>query len=94
MFSPLWILYHRSREEETPAVHAAHERLGPIIRLAPNEISVNSVDGGIRAVYAGGYQKGDWYDSLYPGIQMIFAYLPLGIATYSTTMALSKRSFL
>lgn len=73
--SRLWILYYRSREEETPTVHSAHQRLGPIIRLAPNEISVNSVDGGIRSVYSGGYEKGDWYRNIFSnyGVMPMFA---------------------
>ncbi|KAK5113316.1 hypothetical protein LTR85_010933 [Meristemomyces frigidus] len=74
-FSSLWILYHRSREEETPTVHAAHQRLGPIVLLAPNDISINSVDGGIRNVYAGGHAKGDWYRNVFSnyGVMPMFA---------------------
>ncbi|KAK3111851.1 hypothetical protein LTR53_012483 [Teratosphaeriaceae sp. CCFEE 6253] len=73
--SRLWILYYRNREEETPTVHAAHQRLGPIVRIAPNDISVNSVDGGIRSVYAGGYEKGDWYRNIFSnyGVEPMFA---------------------
>lgn len=73
--SRLWILSKRSREQETPIVHAAHQRLGPVIRLAPNEISVNSVDGGIRTVYGGGYEKGNWYLNVFNnyGIMPMFA---------------------
>ncbi|KAK5682775.1 hypothetical protein LTS10_005905 [Elasticomyces elasticus] len=74
-FSRLWILYYRSREEETPAVHTAHQRLGPIVRIAPNDISVNSVEGGIRTVYAGGYEKGTWYKNIFQnyGVMPMFA---------------------
>ncbi|KAK0274392.1 hypothetical protein LTR35_009321 [Friedmanniomyces endolithicus] len=74
-FSRLWILYYRSREEETPTIHAAHQRLGPIVRVAPNDISVNSVEGGIRNVYAGGYEKGDWYQNIFNnyGVMPMFA---------------------
>ncbi|KAF2720372.1 cytochrome P450 [Polychaeton citri CBS 116435] len=63
--SSLWILNLRRKQRETFAVHAAHQRLGPVIRLGPNEISVNSVEGGIRTVYAGGYEKGDWYKNVF-----------------------------
>jgi hypothetical protein len=59
--SRLWILIHRGQHKETRIVHAVHERLGPIIRLAPSEVSVNTVDGGIRTIYFGGWEKGDWY---------------------------------
>lgn len=41
-------------------VHAAHQKHGPIVRLGPNELSVNCVDGGIRTIYAGGFEKHDW----------------------------------
>ncbi len=73
--SSLWILKHRRVERETPTVHAAHLRLGSIIRLAPNELSVNSIDGGLRTIYAGGYEKGDWYYNAFNnyGIMPMFA---------------------
>ncbi|KAF2862745.1 putative P450 monooxygenase [Piedraia hortae CBS 480.64] len=60
-FSNLWVLYHRWREDITPVTHTAHQKHGPIVRLGPNDLSVNSVDGGIRTVYGGGYEKGTWY---------------------------------
>lgn len=59
--SPLWILYTRRRRNENATIHALHQRLGALVRLGPNEISVNCVDGGIRTIYGGGYEKGDWY---------------------------------
>lgn len=74
-FSPLWILYHRLMQNDTPTVHEAHRSLGPIIRLAPNELSVNCVEGGIRTIYGGGYDKGDWYSNVFSnyGVQPMFA---------------------
>ena len=73
--SPFWILYHRQQQNDTPTVHAAHKSLGPLVRLAPNEISVNSVDGGIRTIYAGGFEKGNWYSNVFSnyGVQPMFA---------------------
>lgn len=59
--SPLWILYTRRRRNENKTIHALHQRLGPLVRLGPSEVSVNCVDGGIRTVYGGGYEKGSWY---------------------------------
>lgn len=58
--SPLWILWTRFSCHENRDLHAAHLKLGPVIRLAPNEISVNDV-AGLRTVYAGGFEKGQWY---------------------------------
>ncbi len=57
---PLWI---RSKRQTGTAVRdllALHERHGPVVRLAPNEISVNSADA-IRTVYVGGFEKHTWY---------------------------------
>ncbi len=58
--SPLWILWTRFQCQENRKVHAAHLKHGSVVRLAPNELSVNDV-GGLRTVYAGGFEKGQWY---------------------------------
>ena len=60
-FSPLWILWKRYVEHENRAIHAAHAKHGEIVRLGPNEVSINCVDGGIRTVYSGGFEKWAWY---------------------------------
>lgn len=60
--TPLWILYRRYTGHELRTIHSAHQRLGPIVKLGPNEISVNCVKGGIQTVYSGGFEKGFWYD--------------------------------
>lgn len=46
-------------------VQAAHEQYGPIVRLGPSEISVNCVDGGIKSVYTGGFEKHEWYPRVF-----------------------------
>ncbi|KAL8921531.1 MAG: hypothetical protein Q9208_005685 [Pyrenodesmia sp. 3 TL-2023] len=55
----LWIRY---TGVEVQTIHQAHLNHGPIVRLGPNEISVNCVDGGLRTVYAGGFEKPYFYD--------------------------------
>ena len=60
-FSPVWILWARYKHRANSTIHAAHLKHGPIVRLAPNELSVNCVEGGIRTVYAGGWEKHEWY---------------------------------
>jgi hypothetical protein len=66
-FTSLWIHSVRWRSIENATLKSAHNRLGPIICLGPDEISVNCVKGGIREVYAGGFEKGEsvqgynWY---------------------------------
>jgi hypothetical protein len=63
--SSLWILNVRFNSREICTIHEAHQRLGPVIRLAPNEISVNCVKGGIQTIYAGGFEKHEWYSNLF-----------------------------
>ncbi len=58
--SPLWILWTRYQCRENRDVHAAHLKHGSVIRLAPNELSVNDL-GSLRTVYGGGFEKGQWY---------------------------------
>ncbi|KAL2075819.1 hypothetical protein VTL71DRAFT_762 [Oculimacula yallundae] len=59
-FLPLWILWTRFKVRENRDIHAAHQKYGPVIRLAPNELSVNGL-AGLRTVYGGGFEKGQWY---------------------------------
>ncbi|KAF2642548.1 cytochrome P450 monooxygenase-like protein [Massarina eburnea CBS 473.64] len=81
-FTSLWISWIRWRSYENRTLKAAHERLGPVVCLGPNEVSVNCVQGGIRDVYAGGYEKGgnvkggfNWYAffSNYGGVYNMFS---------------------
>jgi unspecific monooxygenase len=63
--SPAWIIWKRFRETNNRTIHEAHKRLGPIVRLGPSEISVNCVEGGIKTVYGGGFEKHDWYPRVF-----------------------------
>jgi hypothetical protein len=49
-FLPTWIWWQRRHGRESRAIHAAHQRRGPIMRLAPNEISIASL-GGLGKIY-------------------------------------------
>ena len=66
-FTSLWMSSIRWRKIENATLKEAHDRLGPIVCLGPKEISVNCVKGGVRDVYAGGFEKRDaksgynWY---------------------------------
>jgi hypothetical protein len=55
-----WIQWQRYWGWENRAIHNAHERLGPIVRLGSTEISVNSVDA-VRVVYSDAFDKHEWY---------------------------------
>lgn len=64
-FSPLWILWKRYIGAENQAIHAAHKKHGPILMLGPNDISVNCVEGGVKTIYTGGFEKPDWYPNAF-----------------------------
>lgn len=63
--SPLWIVWKRFRGWNNRTIHDAHQRLGPIVRLGPSEISINCVEGGIKTVYGGGFEKHEWYPRVF-----------------------------
>ena len=60
-FSPLWLVSVRFHKRENRTVWAAHKRLGPVIRLAPDEISVCTLQG-IKTIY-GVWDKNEWYEA-------------------------------
>lgn len=57
---PLWIWSKRRNSTGVRTLFALHQKHGPVVRLAPNEISVNSADA-LRTVYIGGFEKDKWY---------------------------------
>ncbi|KAL9132649.1 MAG: hypothetical protein Q9175_006175, partial [Cornicularia normoerica] len=57
---PLWIWSERRASTGVRTLLAIHQKHGPVIRLAPNEISVNSAEA-LRTVYIGGFEKYRWY---------------------------------
>ncbi|KAH8600450.1 cytochrome P450 [Bisporella sp. PMI_857] len=44
--SPIWILWTRFRSRENRTLHASHLKHGSVIRVGPNEISINDISGG------------------------------------------------
>ena len=59
--SPLWIYYIRYKNIENQTIHEQHKQKGPIIRTAPNQLSVNCYEGGLKTIYTGGFHKTDFY---------------------------------
>lgn len=59
-FSTAWILWQRYRGRENRAIHDAHKRLGPIVRLGSTELSVNSLDA-LKAIYSDDFDKDEFY---------------------------------
>jgi cytochrome P450 len=58
--SRFWVLRVRFTRRENRTLHEVHQRLGAVVRLGPNEISVSDIEG-VRTVYQGGFEKPEWY---------------------------------
>ncbi|KUJ15316.1 putative benzoate 4-monooxygenase cytochrome P450 [Mollisia scopiformis] len=64
-YSRLWLLSIRWRKKENRSRIYLHRRLGPVVRLAPRELSVNCVEDGIRTIYSAKFDKdADFYHAL------------------------------
>jgi hypothetical protein len=57
-FSSIWLISIRCRKRENRTVWDAHKRLGPVVRLAPEEVSVCTLDG-LKTIY-GDWEKNAW----------------------------------
>ncbi|RCI15854.1 hypothetical protein L249_3169 [Ophiocordyceps polyrhachis-furcata BCC 54312] len=60
--SSLWILWARYHNRELALLAEKHQRLGPIVRVGPADLSVSCYDDGIRTIYNGGFEKPAYYD--------------------------------
>ncbi|KAJ5084718.1 Cytochrome P450 [Penicillium alfredii] len=82
--SPVWMLWKRFSSQNNRTIQAAHESLGPIVRLGPSEISINCVDGGIKSVYTGGFEKHDWYPRVFGSFGTVSMFTMTGSKAHST----------
>ncbi|KAK3670016.1 hypothetical protein LTR78_010115 [Recurvomyces mirabilis] len=64
-FTNLPYMYHASRGRRYKAVHEAHQKYGPIVRVGPNSVSFNDVQA-VRDIYGHGsaVRKDEFYDVL------------------------------
>lgn len=60
--SSWWLVYHTRTKQFHRTSIALHKAYGPIIRIAPNEVSIAD-PAAIRTIYGagGGFRKSDWY---------------------------------
>ncbi|TDZ51685.1 Cytochrome P450 monooxygenase aflV [Colletotrichum trifolii] len=58
--APIWILLARKHNYQNQRLHQAHQALGSVIRVGPNELSVDGFDA-LKTVYQGGFEKDKWY---------------------------------
>lgn len=55
-----WIERKRRSGVENITIYSLHQRLGPVVRLAPNELSFNSLEA-LKVIYTGSFEKDVWY---------------------------------
>lgn len=60
-FSPFWYYYMKWSHQENATVYRKHMELGSALRLAPNVISINCYEGGVKSIYQGGFPKPVFY---------------------------------
>lgn len=60
--SRAWILWTRYSKREMQQLWQLHQKLGPIVRIGPKELSISRHENGIKTVYGGGYNKPAYYD--------------------------------
>ncbi|KAF3018791.1 hypothetical protein E8E14_001375 [Neopestalotiopsis sp. 37M] len=78
-WSPLWVLYLRYSGRELEVMHEAHQKLGPVLRVGPRDVSVSCYNDGVRTIYGGGMDKPDYYDYYqYHDVENSFATLLRG----------------
>ncbi|KAI0010300.1 cytochrome P450 3A13 [Xylariaceae sp. FL0662B] len=64
LFSSLLLKYHEFLARRTRYVHRLHQRYGPVVRIAPNEVAFASLDA-VKEIYGSGgsgYDKTEFYD--------------------------------
>ncbi|KUJ15875.1 cytochrome P450 [Mollisia scopiformis] len=60
-YTRYWLVWLKGTGCEHRVRHAAHARLGPIVRIGPNEISVTCIENGVQTIYGGSFEKAAWY---------------------------------
>lgn len=60
-FSKLWLLWLRYSGQEHRTRYLLHEKIGPVLRLGPSELSVNCIDDGVWTIYNNGFDKSPWF---------------------------------
>jgi unspecific monooxygenase len=55
-----WIILQRYCGRENKAIYNAHQRLGPIVRIGPKALSVNSADA-LKVIYSDRFDKDEFY---------------------------------
>ncbi|PPJ54321.1 hypothetical protein CBER1_06126 [Cercospora berteroae] len=60
--SSTWILWQRYKGNELGTLEVLHQKLGPILRVAPADLSISSYEHGVRPIYNGSFEKPEYFD--------------------------------
>jgi hypothetical protein len=63
-FTSLVLKWHELNANRTVYIHELHKRYGPVVRVAPNEVSFTSI-AALKEIYGSGgsgYDKTEFYD--------------------------------
>ncbi|KAL8647395.1 MAG: hypothetical protein Q9210_005589, partial [Variospora velana] len=80
--SPIWIEWMRRVNKETRSTYTLHQKHGPVVRIGPNEISVNG-EHGLKSIYYGGFEKHRWYADVFVNFGMRNMFTSLDRKTHS-----------
>ena len=59
-----WMDKQRQAGKEIRTIYAIHQKHGPVVRLGPNELSVNSLNG-LKTIYTGAFEKDVFYQQVF-----------------------------
>ncbi|KAA8644910.1 hypothetical protein EYZ11_005298 [Aspergillus tanneri] len=62
--SSAWIERRRNAGKEVLTIFDCHRKYGSVVRLGPNDLSVNSLSG-LKTIYTGAFEKHPWYSDLF-----------------------------
>ncbi|KAH6674858.1 cytochrome P450 [Halenospora varia] len=62
-YTRLYVIYLKGTGKEHRTRLIAHRKLGPLIRVGPNELAVNCIENGVQTIYSGNFEKSDWYEN-------------------------------
>lgn len=66
--SSRWIDSHSADNTIVRTIFALHQKHGPVVRLGPNQLSVNSLEG-LRTIYTGAFEKDAFYQTVFVNFQ-------------------------
>ncbi|KAL5360564.1 cytochrome P450 [Aspergillus floccosus] len=62
--SARWIEGKRAAGTEVLTIYDLHQKHGSVVRLGPNELTVNSIQG-LKTIYTGAFEKHSWYSDFF-----------------------------